>query len=105
AVLSVTPAGAPIFFSIYRGLRALTRSYPRLVFLRPCRGLFSARLRSQTARQIPICRAGMGFSQNVADISIACKIFGTRVCILQAESRIFIDFSCAQAHIMEYEQT
>ena len=45
AVLSVTPAGAPIFFSIYRGLRALTRSYPRLVFLRPCRGLFSARLR------------------------------------------------------------
>ncbi len=56
-------------------------------------------------RQIPICRAGVGFFQNVADISIACKIFGTRVCILQAESRIFIDFSCAQAHIMEYEQT
>ncbi len=47
----------------------------------------------------------MGFFQNVADISIACKIFGRRVCILQTESRIFIDFSCAQAHIMEYEQT
>ena len=47
----------------------------------------------------------MGFFQNVADISIACKIFGTRVCILQAEIRIFIDFSCAQAHIMEHEQT
>ena len=46
-----------------------------------------------------------GFFQDVADISIACKIFGRRVCILQTESRIFIDFSCAQAHIMEYEQT
>ena len=45
AVLSVTPPGLRYFFSIYRGLRALTRSYPRLVFLRPCRGLFSARLR------------------------------------------------------------
>ena len=67
--------------------------------------LAGSSFRSPLARQIPICRAGVGFSQNVADISIACKIFGTRVCILQAESRIFIDFSCAQAHIMEYEQT
>ena len=47
----------------------------------------------------------MGFFQKVTDISIACKIFGMSVCILQAENRIFIDFSCAQAHIMEYEQT
>ncbi len=47
----------------------------------------------------------MGFFQNVADISIACKIFGTRACILRSEICIFIDFFCAQAHIMEYEQT
>ena len=31
-----------------------------------------------SARQIPICRAEGGFFQNVADISIAYKIFGTR---------------------------
>ena len=36
--LSVARFGALMFFFFYRGLRALTRSYPRLVFLRPCRG-------------------------------------------------------------------
>ena len=29
--------------------------------------------------QIPICRADRGFFQNVADVSIAYQIFGTRV--------------------------
>ena len=38
-----------------------------------------------SARQIPICRADRGFFQNVADVSIAYQIFGTRVPIYLAE--------------------
>ena len=67
AMLSVTPAGAPIFFSIYRGLGASRLAFARLLrphgssadallppasVLTPLPGLI---FRSPAARPIPIC--------------------------------------------------
>ncbi|MBQ6941080.1 MAG: hypothetical protein IJN23_00780, partial [Akkermansia sp.] len=76
AVLSVTPAGAPIFFFNIPGAASADALLPPASVLTPLPGLI---FRSPTARQIPICRADRGFFQNVADVSIAYQIFGTRM--------------------------
>ena len=57
--------------------RRRAENQPRLVFLRPLRGLKIPRAFSPT--KIPICCAEGGFFQNVADVSIAYQILGTHV--------------------------
>ena len=79
AVLSVTPAGAPIFFFNLPGAASADALLPPASVLTPLPGLIFRSLALANNRQIPIYCAEGGFFQNVADVSIAYQIFGTRM--------------------------
>ena len=70
------PLRGSILFCRIPGAAPALRAYPRLVFFHPLRGLRIPRAFSPT--KTIYCAEG-GFFQNVADISILYKIFGTRV--------------------------